>query len=69
MLNDAAVDNVKTWPFENPYAIDRKYETFSGTNSPAWKVPSSKKVTVTFESFDRVEILSDLAAVNLTNSC
>jgi TonB family protein len=27
MLNDAAVDNVKTWRFENPYAVDRKYET------------------------------------------
>jgi len=27
MLNDAAVDNVKTWRFENPNAVDRKYET------------------------------------------
>src|SRR5437879_3859329 len=27
MLKGAAVENVKTWHFRNPYAIERKYET------------------------------------------
>jgi hypothetical protein len=27
MLKGAAIDNARTWKFENPYAVERKYET------------------------------------------
>ena len=36
MLKDAALDNVKTWKFENPYAVERK-TTFSLTIPILWK--------------------------------
>jgi TonB family protein len=68
MLKDAAVENVRTWRFENPYAVDRKYETTFNYKLSGIEDPIPKRIKVTFDSFDRVEILSDLAAVNITNS-
>jgi hypothetical protein len=26
LLNGATLENVKTWRFDNPYAVERKYE-------------------------------------------
>jgi TonB family protein len=51
ILKGAAVENVKTWKFENPYAVERKYETtFKYRIGP---VPQK----VSFESFHSVEIM------------
>ena len=27
LLNAAAIESIKSWKFENPYAVERKYET------------------------------------------
>ena len=54
--------------FENPYAVDRKYETTFRYKLSGIELPNPKRLTVTFESFEQVEILSDIAAVNITNS-
>ena len=54
--------------FENPYAVDRKYETTFRYKLSGIEVPKPRRLTVTFESFEHVEILSDIAAVNITNS-
>jgi hypothetical protein len=52
-LKGAAVENVKTWPFQNPYSVERRYET-----ALDYRLLSSGPQSVTFESFSRVEILS-----------
>jgi hypothetical protein len=52
MLKGAAVENVNTWRFQNPYSVERKYETNSSIGFPrparkrsplnrstAWKLP------------------------------
>ena len=62
LLTGAALDNVKSWRFDNPSTVDRTYETtfeyrFSGKTIPALE---AKKLTVTLESFHRVEIVTDL---------
>lgn len=62
MLKSAALENVKTWHFDNPYAIERKYETtfkyrLSGRELTAG---STKKLTVSLESFHSVEIVTDV---------
>ena len=49
VLASAAVENVKTWHFRNPYAVERKYET-----TFRYRLAESRKVT--FESFQSVEI-------------
>jgi hypothetical protein len=54
MLRDAAVENVKTWRFQNPYAIERKYETTFEYELPL----SIGRQKVTFESFHKVEIVT-----------
>jgi TonB family protein len=49
VLKAAAVENVKTWHFKNPYAAERKYETtFRYRLGPQ---------RITFESFHNVEIV------------
>jgi hypothetical protein len=58
LLKGAAVEHVKTWRFKNPYAVARKYETTFD-----YRLPSSGPQKVTFESFDRVEILTCLPAL------
>ena len=51
MLKGAAVENVKTWRFHNPYAVERKYEV-----TLDYRIPPSGQQKVTFESFHRVEV-------------
>ncbi len=54
LLKAAAVENVKTWRFQNPYAVERKYETTFEYRLPL--AEGSQKVT--FESFHKVEIVT-----------
>jgi Gram-negative bacterial TonB protein C-terminal len=61
LFKAAAIENVKTWRFRNPYTVDRKYETtftyrLSGRELPAGE---TKKLTVSLESFSSVEIITD----------
>lgn len=64
ILATAAVENVKTWRFENPYAVVRKYETIfryrlSGEPETMTEVPhSTSRNSVTFESFHEVDVVS-----------
>jgi outer membrane biosynthesis protein TonB len=54
LLKASALENVKTWRFQNPYAIERKYET-----SFEYRLPLSEgSQKVTFESFHKVEIVT-----------
>lgn len=55
VLKDAAAENVKTGRFQNPYAVERKYQT-----TFEYRLPQSGLQKVTFESFRRVEILTCL---------
>jgi len=62
MLNAAAIENVKTWRFDNSYTVDRKYETtfkyrLSGRELPGG---ATKRLTVSLESFRQVEIVTDV---------
>ena len=62
-LTETTLQNVKTWRFENPYAVERKYETtfryrFSGASQEP--VPYSTWDSVTFESFPQVDIVTEL---------
>ncbi|MGA9508175.1 MAG: energy transducer TonB [Candidatus Sulfotelmatobacter sp.] len=50
MLKDAAIENVKTWKFNNSYAEGKYQTTFD------YRLPSSGPEKVTFESFHRVEV-------------
>jgi TonB family protein len=61
MLNGAALENVKTWRFDNPYAVERKYETtFRYRLSGRELAGGTKKLTVSFESFHNIEIVTDV---------
>jgi hypothetical protein len=51
LLKGAAAENVKTWRFQNSYAVKRKYET-----TLDYRLPLDGPQKVTFESFHRVEI-------------
>jgi hypothetical protein len=53
MLKPAAVENVKTWRFRNPYAVERKYETVLD-----YRLLETEPHHVTFESFHHVEIVT-----------
>ena len=61
MLKGAAIDNVKTWKFENPYAVERKYETTFRYRLSSIEVPLPRSATVTFESFHQVDLVADVA--------
>lgn len=61
MLKSAAAENLKSWRFENPYAVERKYETTFKYRLSGVEVAGARRVTVTFESFHRVEIVTDIA--------
>jgi outer membrane biosynthesis protein TonB len=54
LLKGAAVENVKTWRFENHYADGRYETTFD------YQLPMSGPKKVTFESFRRVEVATCL---------
>ena len=49
-LNDSAIANLKTWRFENPYAVERKYET-------TFEYLIGGGRSVCFESFGHVRIV------------
>jgi TonB family protein len=56
MLKGVAIDNVRTWKFENLYAVERKYETtfrYRLSDHPT-------SATVTFESFHEVDLVADV---------
>jgi TonB family protein len=56
MLKGAAIDNVRTWKFENPYKVERKYETtfrYRLSDHPT-------SAPVTFESFHEVDLVADV---------
>jgi hypothetical protein len=46
---------VKTWRFQNPYAVERKYETTFD-----YQLSMSGPQKVTFESFHKVEVVTCL---------
>lgn len=62
LLKGTTLENVKTWRFDNPYAVDRSYETtFEYRLSERFLTTGQKKrLTVTLESFDRVEVMTDV---------
>jgi hypothetical protein len=63
LLNYAAIENVKTWHFDNRYAVERKYETtFKYRLSDKELVGGTKKLTVSLESFHNLEIVTDAYA-------
>lgn len=58
LLNSAVIENVTTWKFDNPYAVERRYEAkftyrFSG---PGVAGPATS--TVTFDSFHQVDVIT-----------
>jgi len=55
LLKGAAAENVKTWRFQNSYAVKRKYET-----TLDYRLESDGPQKVTFESFRRVEVYTCL---------
>jgi len=62
MLKDSAVENVKTWRFEqNPYAVERNYETTFKYRLSGIESRGQKRVTVTFDSFREVDLVTDVA--------
>ena len=61
LFNTIALENVKTWRFANPSKVDRKCETtftfrFSGETLPSG---GTRKTVVSFESFDKVDVMTD----------
>src|SRR5258708_7190753 len=58
MLKSASAENLKTWRFENPYTVERKYETSFKYRLSGKEVAGERKVTVTFESFHEVEVIT-----------
>jgi TonB family protein len=62
MLKGAAAENVKTWKFENPYAVERKYETTFVYKLSGVGAALPERCTVTFDSYRQVELVSDIAA-------
>jgi TonB family protein len=61
MLKGAAVDNVKTWKFDNPHAVERKYETTFRYRLSGVEVPAPTSAVVTFQSFHQVDLVTDVA--------
>ena len=59
MLKGAAADNVKTWRFENHYAVGRKYETTFSYRLSTVEVPGPTRERITFDSFREVVVLTD----------
>lgn len=60
ILCGETIESVKSWRFENPYAVERKYETTFRYQLSGVKVPLPGSPTVTFKSFHQVELVSDL---------
>jgi len=69
MLKGEATENVKTWRFDNPYAVERKYETTFNYHLSGVEILGTRKLTVTFvDSFRHVEVLTDVAPVTTNNA-
>jgi len=51
---------VKSWHFENPYAVERKYAT-----TFEYRILDGGTRKVTFESFHYVEIVTDIPAATI----
>jgi len=62
LLNGYALENVKSWKFENPYAVERKYDTTLEFRLSGMDVAGRGKTSVTFESFHHILVLADPAA-------
>src|SRR5215472_2043186 len=60
LLNGAAIESVKSWRFENHYAVERKYETTFRYQLSEVEVPLPGSPTITFKSFHQVDLVSDL---------
>ncbi len=62
LLKAAATENIKSWRFENPYAVERKYETTFTYRLSGKELPGSavKRLTISLESFHQVEIVTDV---------
>lgn len=67
LLKGAAMENVKTWKFENPYPVERKYETTFTYRLSGIEVPQPTNAIVTFKSFHQVDIVSDLAKPTISD--
>jgi TonB family protein len=59
MLKAAAIENLKTWRFENHYAVGRKYETTFSYRLSTVEVPRPTRERITFDSFREVVVLTD----------
>jgi hypothetical protein len=62
LLVPAAVANIQTWRFDNPNSLElRYYTTFEyRLSGRELTTGQTKKLTVTFESFHKVEIVTDV---------
>jgi TonB family protein len=69
MLTGAAMDNVKTWRFENHYAVERKYATTFRYGLSGIEVPAPTRDKVTFDSFHQVEVVTDLVQGSIQYEC
>ena len=69
MLKGAAANNVKTWRFENHYAVERKYETTFRYRISGVEVPAPTRDKVTFDSFHEVEVVTDLVKGMIQYEC
>jgi TonB family protein len=59
MLKAAAVENIKTWRFDNPYAAERKYEVTFSYRLSGVEVAAPTGARVTFDSYRQVEVVTD----------
>jgi TonB family protein len=59
LLKAVAMENVKTWKFDNSAAVERKYEITFKYRLSGIEVAGRGRESVTFESFHYVEVLTD----------
>ena len=59
VLRAAAVDNLKTWRFENHFAVERKYETTFSYRLSGVEVAAPTRERITFDSFHKIVVLAD----------
>jgi len=69
MLKAAAMDNVRSWRFENHNAVERKYETAFRYRLSGVEVPASTRDKVTFDSFHEVDLVTDLVPGTIQYEC
>ena len=59
LLNACALENVKSWKFENPYKVERKYDTTLEFRFSSEEMAGRGKTSVTFDSFHHILVLAD----------